>query len=124
MGIAAPQVGSARSVAVIKPPDGGRPFLLYNPRAIDQSVDQDEQYEGCLSFFDVRGMVPRPLMVAVEHSSLDGTRQVTRYERGLARLVLHEIDHLQGKLYTARMDPDTSPIPVSEYQGTGTEWGY
>jgi peptide deformylase len=124
MGIAAPQVGVPRSVAVIKPPDGERPFLLYNPRVIDHSEEHDERYEGCLSFFDVRGMVPRPLRIQVEHTLIDGSREVSTYERGLARQVLHEIDHLQGTLYTARMKRDAKPIPVSEYQGTGSSWEY
>jgi peptide deformylase len=39
-------------------------------------------------------------------------------------LVAHEIDHLDGKLYTERMRPDVEPIPVSEYHGTGQTWSY
>ncbi|WP_274383879.1 peptide deformylase [Saccharothrix deserti] len=35
-------------------------MILLNPRITDRSDDADEQYEGCLSFFDVRGLVPRP----------------------------------------------------------------
>jgi peptide deformylase len=46
------------------------------------------------------------------------------FERGLARLVMHEIDHLNGMLYRDRMRPDVDPIPVSEYRGTGRSWRY
>ncbi|MGW1616522.1 peptide deformylase [Streptomyces sp. NPDC002285] len=63
------------------------------------SEDADEQYEGCLSFFDVRGMVPRRLTITVETTALDGSTVTRVYERGLARLVAHEIDHLDGLLY-------------------------
>ena len=88
------------------------------------SEDADEQYEGCLSFFDVRGMVPRPLTITVETTALDGTMVTTVYQRGLARLVAHEIDHLDGLLYTSRMRPGMEPIPVEEYRQTGRTWAY
>jgi peptide deformylase len=60
IGLAAPQIGIGRAAAVIRTPEGETVTLL-NPRISDESADTDEQYEGCLSFFDVRGMVPRPL---------------------------------------------------------------
>jgi peptide deformylase len=84
----------------------------------------DEQYEGCLSFFDVRGVVNRPLTIHVEHQDLDGTRRITIFDRGTARLVAHEIDHLNGILYTDRMVPGRVPIPVSEYRQGGQSWTY
>jgi peptide deformylase len=52
----------------------------------------DEQYEGRLSFFDVRGVVNRPLNLHVEHQDLDGNRRITIFDRGTARLVAREID--------------------------------
>ncbi|MFF4603961.1 peptide deformylase [Streptomyces sp. NPDC001339] len=62
------------------------------------SGETDEQYEGCLSLFDVRGLVPRPLKITVETVALTGETVATAYERGLARLIHHEIDHLDGLL--------------------------
>lgn len=47
----------------------GEIVTLLSPQIIDQSGDQDEQHEGCLSFFDVRGTVPWPLRIQVEHDS-------------------------------------------------------
>jgi len=88
------------------------------------SYQQTERYEGCLSFFDVRGKVPRPLSIEVEHQDIDGTTRITTFDRGLARLVCHEVDHLHGRLYTSRMRPGVEPIPVSAYQGTGQQWTY
>ncbi|MEX2985629.1 peptide deformylase [Streptomyces sp. C36] len=55
---------------------------------------------------------------------LDGTEVTTVYERGLARLVAHEIDHLDGLLYTARVRPGVEPIPAEEYRQTGRAWTY
>ncbi|MGW1761543.1 peptide deformylase [Streptomyces mirabilis] len=121
MGIAAPQIGIGRAAAVVQPPgEGAGAIVLLNPRTTDVSDDTDEQYEGCLSFFDVRGMVPRPLRITVETTTLDGT---TVYERGLARLVAHEIDHLDGLLYLSRMRPGVDPLPVEEYRQTGLIYG-
>jgi peptide deformylase len=46
------------------------------------------------------------------------------YERGLARLVGHEIDHLDGLLYLSRMRPGVHPIPVEQYRQSGRTWDY
>ena len=123
MGLAAPQINIGRAAAVIQTPDGELITLL-NPRICDQSAQMDEQYEGCLSFFEVRGMVPRPLAIEVEHQDTEGNLQLTAFERGVARLVCHEVDHLFGTLYRARMRPGAEPIPVSKYKGTGQHWTY
>ena len=66
----------------------------------------------------------RPLTIHVEHQDLDGDRRITIFDRGTARLVAHEIDHLNGILYTDRMAPDREPIPVSEYRQGGKAWTY
>ena len=123
MGLAAPQIGIGRAAAVIRTPEGETVTLL-NPRISDESAQTDEQYEGCLSFFDVRGLVPRPLAIEVEHQDIDGTTRITAFERGMARLVYHEVDHLFGVLYRARMRPGIELIPVSKYRGTGQQWTY
>jgi peptide deformylase len=122
MGLAAPQIGVSRAAAVVQPPDG-EPLVLYNPRVVDASAEQDEQYEGCLRFFDVRGVVPRPLRIDVEHTTLDGVTHVATFDRGAARLWAHEIDHLAGVLYTDHMT-STEPLPVERYRGTGSDWTY
>ncbi|MCX4458649.1 peptide deformylase [Streptomyces sp. NBC_01728] len=120
MGIAAPQVGIGRTAAVVQPPEqGAGAIVLLNPRVTEAASEADEQYEGCLSFFDVRGLVPRPLRITVETTALDGSTVTTVYERGLARLVQHEIDHLEGKLYTDQMRPGVHPISVDQYRQTG-----
>ncbi|SIR95891.1 peptide deformylase [Micromonospora avicenniae] len=125
VGIAAPQLGVVRAVAVVRPPDrNAEPVVLLNPRVVDVSPDTDEQYEGCLSFFDHRGLVPRPLRLDVEHAQWDGSRIITSFEFGMARLVAHEIDHLEGRLYLDRMTPGVPLVPVEEYRETGRPWRY
>lgn len=97
MGIAAPQIGIGRAAVVVQPPGAAPAIILLNPKITDRSEELDEQYEGCLSFFDVRG---------------------------LARLIHHEIDHLDGLLYTAHMRTGVNPIPVEQYRQTGRAWVY
>ncbi|MEV4731942.1 peptide deformylase [Saccharopolyspora sp. NPDC049426] len=124
MGLAAPQIGIDRAAALVRPPDGGEAIVLFNPRVIETSADTDEQYEGCLSFFDVRCRIPRPLAIHVEHQDLDGTRRITRFDRGLGRLVAHEVDHLYGILCRDHLPDGREPTPVEQYRGTGSGWHY
>jgi peptide deformylase len=102
MGIAAPQIGVGRSVAVFRPNDDD-PVVLINPRVVrcepDDEAAWEEDTEGCLSFFDFRCWVRRPRVLVVEHVSLTGEQLVTTFDKGRqARDVLHEIDHLNGIL--------------------------
>jgi peptide deformylase len=125
MGLAASQLGMDVAAAVVRPPEpDAEPLVLLNPKVVAESAESDEQYEGCLSFFDVRGLVRRPLRLEVEHETFGGTRVITAFEQGLARLVAHEIDHLEGRLYVDRMSPSGSLVPVEEYRGTGRPWRY
>ena len=122
VGIAAPQIGISRAAALVRTPDG-ETITLINASVIEVT-GEDEQYEGCLSYFDVRGLVPRPLAMQVEHQDLNGQRRITLFQRGTARLIAHEIDHLNGTLYIDHMAPGREPIPVSEYRQGGKQWTY
>jgi peptide deformylase len=125
MGLAAPQINLGWAAAVVRTSDlDAQPIILLNPRVLETSSEMDEQYEGCLSFFDVRGMVARPLWIEVETTLPNGAQVINRYERALARLVLHEIDHLDGRLYVDRMPAGSPLVPVEEYQETGRPWRY
>ncbi|HET6211850.1 MAG TPA: peptide deformylase [Micromonosporaceae bacterium] len=125
VGLAAPQIGLGWAAAIVLPPElDDDPLVLLNPRIIGVGSDSDEQYEGCLSFFDHRGLVRRPLGIEVEHATLTGTRLITSYDQAIARLIAHEIDHLEGRLYVDRMAPGVPLVPVEEYRDTGRPWTY
>lgn len=124
IGLAAPQLGIDRAAALVHPPDTHESIVLLNPRIIETSTEHDQQYEGCLSFFDVRCRIPRPLMIHVEHQDLDGTWRITVFDHGIARLVAHEIDHLHGILCRDHLPTGTHAVPVEQYRGTGTTWKY
>lgn len=95
LGVAAPQLGIHRAAAVARTADGEYITLL-NPQVITEFAETDEQYEGYWSFFDVRGRVPRPLLIEVEHRDVHGNLHITQYDHGVARLIQHEVDHLMN----------------------------
>lgn len=124
LGVAAPQIGIDRAAAIVLPPDGEDPLVLLNPEIIESSAATDRQFEGCLSFFDVRCRVPRALTIHVRHTGIDGQERITIFENGMARLVAHEIDHLSGILCKDHMAPGEEPLPIEQYRGTGSGWNY
>ncbi|WP_335988511.1 peptide deformylase [Glycomyces sp. MUSA5-2] len=123
-GLAAPQIGLDAAAAVVYPPGASDPVILLNPVVVESSAETDMQYEGCLSFFDTRSRIPRPLSVHIAHTDPDGSERITVFEQGLARLVLHEVDHLYGVLCSDHLPEGEAPIPVEEYRGTGSAWAY
>ncbi|WP_027342765.1 peptide deformylase [Hamadaea tsunoensis] len=122
VGLAAPQLGIDACAAVVWPPGRSDPIVLLNPSVVNASAQEDDQPEGCLSYFDFRGGVRRPLRIEVEHQRYDGGRVVSTFERGLARLVSHEVDHLSGRLYIDRMPGAAALTPLSEY--ASQPWAY
>ncbi|THV35691.1 peptide deformylase [Glycomyces buryatensis] len=123
-GLAAPQIGVDAAAAVVYTPGAVAPLVLLNPVVVETSAETDMQYEGCLSFFDTRSRIPRPLVAHIEHTGLDGTRRITVFDQGIARLVLHEVDHLHGVLCKDRLPEGEEPTPIEEYRGTGSAWQY
>jgi peptide deformylase len=124
IGLAAPQLGLVLAAALVRPVGAREPIMLLNPRVVGASAETDEQFEGCLSFFDVRGLVARPLRLTVESSLPDGERIRVTYEQAVARLVAHEIDHLDGRLYTDRMAAEAPLVPVTQYDQADQPWVY
>ncbi|WP_341720901.1 peptide deformylase [Micromonospora sp. FIMYZ51] len=118
MGIAAPQLGMAYAIAIVKVPDSTDYLELVNPVVADQSEQEARDFEGCLSFFDVRGIVKRPWGLRVRYQNGFGETRDDELTGGLARSVAHEIDHLNGKIYsdTDRMPEDESPIDMHQYR--------
>lgn len=98
VGLAAPQIGILKRVIVFDLYDDEGPMALINPRIVDQSGIQMEE-EGCLSLPGRHGIVKRPLSVTVQFEDLDGESFEIVGEELLARVLCHEIDHLDGVLY-------------------------
>ena len=95
VGIAAPQVGVLRRIAVVEVEDQ---YVLINPVITEMEGDQFNE-EACLSVPGRAGKVHRPTRVVCECMDLDGKPQVYEVEGLTAVCFCHEIDHLDGKLY-------------------------
>jgi peptide deformylase len=103
LGLAAPQIGVGLRVAVVSVP--GQELVLLNPRVV-RARGRNLGWEGCLSVPDRVAEVERADDVEVDSLQLDG-RAVSYRVRGLAaRAVLHEVDHLDGRLYTSLVPPE------------------
>ena len=98
MGLAAPQVGVLRRLVVVEVEEG-KPIFLINPEITYTSGEQ-EGTEGCLSVPGRAGVVRRPQKVTVKATGRDGKPLEITGTDLLARAFCHEIDHLDGKLYT------------------------
>jgi peptide deformylase len=101
VGLAAPQIGLAKKLAVIDVSVGKNPeakLVLANPEIIYVEGDQREE-EGCLSLPGFRGSVLRPAYVTIRAQNVKGETYEMRGEGLLARAFCHEIDHLNGLLF-------------------------
>jgi peptide deformylase len=101
IGLAAPQIGELKRVILIDLKDGEEPIVLLNP-AIVAKVGKEEDIEGCLSYPGYEGNVVRPKKVTVQGLSVKGEKVQYTAEGLLAKAFCHEIDHLDGVLYTDR----------------------
>ena len=98
VGLAGPQVGVLRRIVVIEC-DPGEVYELINPTILQKEGVQTGR-EGCLSIPGRVGIVTRPEKVTVEATDRNGVRRTVTGTGLLARALCHEIDHLDGKLYT------------------------
>lgn len=102
VGLAAPQVGILKRIVVIDT-DGENPHILINPEILETSGEQTG-YEGCLSLPGKSGIVTRPDYVKVRALDLDMQPFELEGEGLLARAICHECDHLDGILYTSKVE--------------------
>ena len=100
VGLAAPQVGMLKRVVVIDVGDG--PMELVNPE-ITLTEGEQKEYEGCLSVPGKQGMCIRPAKVQVKAQDRHGKWQVFTGEHLKARCFCHELDHLDGILFTSKV---------------------
>jgi peptide deformylase len=126
VGLAAPQVGVLQRFFVVELPEdeeNDRPaetYILFNPEIVKGQGEQ-VGYEGCLSIPGYIGEVARQEQITVKGLNEKGRTVRHKLEGYMARVFQHEIDHLDGILYTDRLtDPDTFQ-PVEEGQEEAAE---
>jgi peptide deformylase len=101
IGLAAPQIGVLKRVILIDLRNGEEPIILVNPKIVAK-VGKEEEIEGCLSYPGYEGYVVRPKKVTVHGINVKGEAVEYLAEGLLAKAFCHEIDHLDGILYTDR----------------------
>ena len=108
VGLAAPQVGVLRRVLVYQTSDEDPVVALVNPRVTSSSDEEETADEGCLSLgaASVVVPVPRPVSLTVEAVTPEGEPLTVDAEGLEARVIQHELDHLDGVLTIDRTTPD------------------
>jgi len=112
VGLAAPQIGVSQRIFVAELDDAV--YALINPRVSRASRETEVADEGCLSLPGYVGPVERRVRVTVQGQDRRGKSVTIAAEGMLARCFQHEIDHLDGILYTDRMAPGARLRPARE----------
>lgn len=113
LGLAGPQIGVQKQIFVYDVDEN--PQVLLNPTIVESSGEWVYD-EGCLSIPGLYVEMLRPKQILVRGISLDGNTVEIEADELLARLLQHEIDHLQGVLMFDRMTPDQRKLAMAEYR--------
>ncbi|MDA7425125.1 peptide deformylase [Thalassococcus lentus] len=109
IGLAAPQIGVMSRLIVLdcvkSEEEEPRPLVMFNPRVVAASDEQNVYEEGCLSIPDQYADVERPKIVDVEWMDVNGNLKKETFDGLWATCVQHEIDHLEGKLFIDYLKP-------------------
>lgn len=106
VGLAGNQIGEMKRILVLDLVNAG--FIkgvFINPVVLEQSSEMQYGEEGCLSVPGLAADLERPAWVKIEYNNLSGKLQTIEAEMLLARALLHEIDHLDGKVYVDLLEP-------------------
>jgi peptide deformylase len=99
-GLAAPQVGESLRICAIQ--YGGEVFAMINPKITSYSREKETNEEGCLSFPGQFFPIKRSVKIKVRYVDEEGKETKKKVEGLLARIMQHEIDHLDGIVFTKR----------------------
>ena len=102
VGLAAPQVGVPKRIAIVEIDEEEGTLEMINPKVL-KTGGNDRDIEGCLSFPGLYGEVDRPYSVRIKAQDRDGNHYELEAEDFYARAILHEIDHLDGVLFTSKV---------------------
>ena len=111
VGLAGPQVGVLKRIAVIDIGEG--PVVLINP-LIEQADGEQTGDEGCLSLPGKAGQVTRPNHVVVRALNENMEEYIIEGEELMARALCHEIDHLDGHMYTELVEGQVHDVTYEE----------
>ena len=115
IGLAAVQVGKLIRLFITHIPNDG-PRVFINPEILETSVDQGTYEEGCLSIPEINSDVIRPAQVRIQAWNLKGRPFSLDADQMLARVIQHELDHLNGILFIDRLNPKKRERLVKRYE--------
>lgn len=126
VGLAAPQIGQSLRLVVVEyaeePEEEGAPapkpkrYVLVNPEIVEHSEEMVEGMEGCLSVPGLMGKVNRHEAVTVKAQTRHGKPQKVKAQGWMARIIQHEMDHLDGVLYIDRASEIYEPVSDEDDQ--------
>ena len=119
IGLAANQVGLNKSLFIIDLSgidgyDNFKPLVMINPQIVDHSEESVIMEEGCLSLPLLRADVERPEIIKVSYLDTDEEERELEADSWLARVILHEYDHLIGKMIPDRVTAEIKKELQSE----------
>ena len=124
IGIAAPQVYESKRILIISCRPNQRypnapvmePTVIINPEVLENSGESIVDWEGCLSVPGIRGLVPRARIIKVRYADMSGKTFTREFSDFLARVFLHELDHLDGIVFLDRVTDSRDLMMEKEYQ--------
>ncbi len=124
VGIAAPQVSQSYRLFIVASRPNPRypkaplmePTAMINPRIVAYSPENVKDWEGCLSIPGIRGLVPRYQAIEVEYTNRNGQVQRQELADFVARILQHELDHLDGIVFVDRLESTQDLFTEQEYQ--------
>lgn len=123
MGLAAPQVHHSKRIFIMCSQPNARypdapvmaPTVMINPQLLDHGSQWDKNWEGCLSVPGLRGLVARYNTIEISYYDRTGSEHRVAFSGFLARLFQHELDHLDGLLFTDRLESTKDLYSESEW---------
>ncbi len=116
VGLAAPQVGVSKRILIAAPTmKNGEEFVIVNPE-IYESAGREVGVEGCLSLPGIAGEVARATKIRIRYQDRNGKAHDVQIKDFFARIVQHEIDHLDGVLLIDRVDFDKRQELLAQYK--------
>ena len=116
VGLAAPQIGIPKRILIASPTlKEGEEFVIVNPEIVESS-GREKAVEGCLSLPGVSGEVTRAKKIRLRFQDREGKPRDMEVKDFFARIVQHEVDHLNGVLLIDRVDFDKRQALLAQYQ--------
>lgn len=116
IGLAAPQVGISKRLLVIDISEINSefgPMTFVNPEIVENTGEITME-EGCLSIPGVRESVTRPAEIVLKYQDVEGNEKTERFNDWMSRVLQHEIDHLEGVLFTDYLSPVKRKLALSD----------